>query len=469
MTDRALKIELFDQFARVAQAAASGRRVEIVDVLANGERSVEELSRQVAMSVANTSRHLHVLKEAGLVAATREGTRVRYRLASPAVFRFWVALRSLAAERLPGVQGLVEAYLGSREGLEAISGDELLARLRSGEPLVVVDVRPAEEYQLAHVAGAVSIPLAELEQRLRELPREREVVAYCRGPYCAFAPEAARTLREHGYAARYLSDGLPEWAEAYEALWSPIIRPVGERLIARLPLSSTTRSVVDIGTGAGALLPAIKRAAPSAVIVGVDRSQGMLRLAKDKHSGPLALMDVQNLALPANRFQVAVVAFVLFHLPYPEQCLAEVNRVLQRKGAVGTVTWGSENMAPANAVWDDELQAAGAQMLELPAVDNRACCDSAQKMTALLGNAGFGSIKVWSESIEHRWRPEVHFDYQVRSTSRQRLLSLTETDRAACLGRVRRRLSAADGEQYLYQGEVFMATAVKADHPSENC
>ena len=214
MTDRALKIELFDQFARVAQAVASGRRVEIVDVLANGERSVEELSRQVAMSVANTSRHLQVLKEAGLVAATRDGTRVRYRLASPVVYRFWVALRSLAAERLPGVTGLVEAYLGSRESLEAISGDELLARLRGGEPLVVVDVRPAEEYQAAHVAGAVSIPLAELERRLRELPREREVVAYCRGPYCAFAPEAVRTLREHGYAARYLTDGLPEWADA---------------------------------------------------------------------------------------------------------------------------------------------------------------------------------------------------------------------------------------------------------------
>jgi len=266
-----------------------------------------------------------------------------------------------------------------------------------------------------------------------------------------------------------LADRYTQRAEAYEALWSPIIRPVGERLISRLPLSSTTRSVVDIGTGAGALLPAIKRAAPSAVIVGVDRSQGMLRLAKGKHSGPLALMDVQNLALPANGFQVAVVAFVLFHLPYPEQCLAEVNRVLQPRGAVGTVTWGSENMAPANAIWDDELQSAGAQILELPAVDNRACCDSPQKMTALLGNAGFVSIKVWSESIEHRWRPEVHFDYQVRSTSRLRLLSLTETDRAACLDRVRRRLSAADGEQYLYQGEVFMATAVKADHPSENC
>jgi len=218
MTDRALKIELFDQFARVAQAVASGRRVEIVDVLANGERSVEELSRQVDMSVANTSRHLQVLKEAGLVAATRDGTRMRYRLASPVVYRFWVALRSLAAESLPGVKGLVEAYLGSREGLEAISADELLARLRAGTPLVVVDVRPAEEYQAAHIAGAVSIPLEELERRLRELPSEREVVAYCRGPYCAFAAEAVRTLRDHGYAARYLTDGLPEWADAHRGI-----------------------------------------------------------------------------------------------------------------------------------------------------------------------------------------------------------------------------------------------------------
>src|SRR2546421_9868050 len=135
MPDRATKIELFDQFARVAQAMASGRRVEIVDVLANGERSVEELSHQVAMSVANTSRHLQVLKDSGLVAATRDGTRVRYRLASPVVYRFWVALRSLATERVPGGQGLVGAYLGSRGGLEAVRGDELLARVKAGEPL----------------------------------------------------------------------------------------------------------------------------------------------------------------------------------------------------------------------------------------------------------------------------------------------------------------------------------------------
>ncbi len=227
MPDRAVKTELFDQFARIAQALGSGRRVEIVDILANGERSVEELSRQVAMSVANTSRHLQILKEAGLVAATRNGTRVRYRLASPVVYQFWVALRSLASERLPGVKGLAEAYLGSREGLEPISADELLARLRAGEALVMVDVRPTEEYQAAHVAGAVSIPLEELEQRLRELPRDREIVAYCRGPYCAFAPEAVRTLREHGYAARHLAEGLPEWAAAGHAVESATIGASG--------------------------------------------------------------------------------------------------------------------------------------------------------------------------------------------------------------------------------------------------
>jgi ubiquinone/menaquinone biosynthesis C-methylase UbiE len=265
-----------------------------------------------------------------------------------------------------------------------------------------------------------------------------------------------------------LADRYTQRAEIYDELWSPIIRPVGERLVARLPLSRSTRSAVDIGTGAGALLPAIQRAAPNALVFGIDRSQGMLRLAKEKHSGLLALMDVQKLALPANRFEVAVVAFVLFHLPYPNQCLAEVHRVLRPEGAVGTVTWGSERISPANVIWDEELQVAGAQVLELPATDNRDCCDSAQKMTTLLEQAGFVSISVWSESIEHRWRPEHHFDYQVRSTSRLRLLSLSAADRDACLSRVRDRLSGADAEQYVYRGEVFMATALKANHPAGN-
>ena len=133
MPDRGVKVELFDQFARVAKAVASGRRVEIVDVLTNGDRTVEELARQVGLSTANASQHLQVLKEAGLVAAEREGTRVRYRLASPAVYQFWVGLRSLAAERLPGVKGLVESYLGSQDDLEPMSRDELLARLEAGE------------------------------------------------------------------------------------------------------------------------------------------------------------------------------------------------------------------------------------------------------------------------------------------------------------------------------------------------
>lgn len=265
-----------------------------------------------------------------------------------------------------------------------------------------------------------------------------------------------------------LADRYTQRAEPYDALWSPIIRPVGERLVERLPLSSTTRSVVDIGTGAGALLPALQRAAPSAVIVGIDRSPGMLRLAKERYSSSLALMDVQQLALPANRFEVAVVAFVLFHLPHPEQCLAEVSRVLQPGGAVGTVTWGSEKEPLASAIWDDELQGAGAQVTALPAVDNRACCNSTQKMTALLEDAGFASIKVWTETIEQRWRPEEHFDYQVRMNARLRLQSLDAEEREACLHRVRARLSDADDEHYVYRGEVFIATAVKPDQPGGN-
>ncbi len=271
-----------------------------------------------------------------------------------------------------------------------------------------------------------------------------------------------------GQQTAMLADRYSQRAEAYDGLWSPIIRPVGERLISRLPLTAA-KSVIDVGTGTGALLPAIRQAAPSAAILGVDRSDGMLRLARDRHSGGwLALMDVQKLALPTNRFDAAVVAFVLFHVPSPERCLTEVNRVLKPGGTVGSVTWGTERVPMANAIWDEELEAAGAHYLELPATDNRACCDSAKKMRTLLGQAGFVSIKVWSESIEHRWRPEDHFDYQVGSTSRLRLQSLDVENRKACLRRVRDRLSGAEDEQYVYRGEVFVATAVKADYPAGN-
>ena len=189
----------------------------------------------------------------------------------------------------------------------------------------------------------------------------------------------------------------------------------------------------------------------------------MLRLARNRHSGPLALMDVQNLALRDNRFDAALVAFVLFHLPHPERCLSEVIRVLKPGGTVGTVTWGTETFPPANMIWDEELEAAGARVLELPAADNRACCDSPEKVMALLEQTGFISTRVWSESLEHRWRPEDHFEYQTRSSSRLLLQSLGARDREACLRRVRDRLSDLREDQYLYQGEVVMATARKAD------
>ncbi len=260
-----------------------------------------------------------------------------------------------------------------------------------------------------------------------------------------------------------LADRYSQRAEAYDELWSPVIRPVGERLIGHLPLNGA-RNIIDVGTGAGALLAVIQRAAPNAKILGVDRSEGMLRLARDRNSGPLALMDVQNLALRANRFDAAVVAFVLFHLPHPERCLNEVNRALKPGGTVGTVTWGAETFPLANTIWDEELEAAGARVLELPAADNRACCDSPEKMTALLEQTGFISTRAWTEALEYRWPPEDHFEYETRSSSRLLLQSLGARDREACMRRVRDRLSDLRDDQYMYQGEVVMATARKADN-----
>ncbi|GAC1661149.1 MAG: hypothetical protein PVS2B1_18840 [Candidatus Dormibacteraceae bacterium] len=258
-----------------------------------------------------------------------------------------------------------------------------------------------------------------------------------------------------------LADRYSLRAEAYDELWSPVIRPVGERLIGHLPLIGSSH-IIDVGTGAGALLAGIQRAAPNANILGVDRSEGMLRLARKRHSGPLALMDVQNLALSDNRFDAAVVAFVLFHLPHPERCLNEVRRVLKPGGTVGTLTWGPEKLPPANKIWDEELKAAGARVLELPAADNRACCDSPEKVTALLEQTGFKLTRVWSESLEYRWRPEDHFEYQTRSSSRLLLESLAAPERETCLRRLRVRLSNLHDSQYVYQGEVVMATARKA-------
>jgi len=199
---------------RAAKALASGRRIELLDVLANGERTVEALAGEAGLSVANTSQHLQILRQAGLVSSRREGTSVHYRLAAPEVFELWQTLRTLAASRLAEVERLAAAYLGSRDELEPLTREELTRRLQDGDDLVVLDVRPAAEYAAGHLPGAVSIPVGELRRRLVELPSDREIVAYCRGPYCAFAHEAVGLLRDEGFAARRLEDGLPEWQAA---------------------------------------------------------------------------------------------------------------------------------------------------------------------------------------------------------------------------------------------------------------
>jgi rhodanese-related sulfurtransferase len=214
MGDRSAKVALFDELARAAKALASGRRLELVDVLANGERTVEALAGEVGLSVANTSQHLQMLRQAGLVTTRREGTSIHYRLAAPEVFELWRALRTLAAGRLAEVERLAAAYLGARDELEPVTREELTRRLQDGDDLVVLDVRPAAEYAAGHLPGAVSIPVGELRRRLAELPGDREVVAYCRGPYCAFAHEAVAVLREEGVSALRLEDGLPEWQAA---------------------------------------------------------------------------------------------------------------------------------------------------------------------------------------------------------------------------------------------------------------
>jgi rhodanese-related sulfurtransferase/DNA-binding MarR family transcriptional regulator len=213
MGDRVAKDALYDAFAEVAKAMASGRRAEIVDVLAQGERSVEEVADELGQTVANTSHHLRALARAGLVRTRRDGTRIFYKLASERVVHLWTAMRVVAAEHVAGIERLADAYLGDRAGLEAISRGELQARLRRGD-VVVLDVRPAREYHAGHITGARSVPVAELRRALRSLPKDAEVVAYCRGPYCVYADDAVRELRRRGFGARRLEDGFPEWKRA---------------------------------------------------------------------------------------------------------------------------------------------------------------------------------------------------------------------------------------------------------------
>ena len=204
---------MFDAFASVAQALGSGRRAEIVDLLAQGERSVEEIANEISQSVANTSQHLHVLARTGLVRSRREGTRVFYRLASERVGDLWAAVRDVAVRHVAEVNQLADEYLGERDGVEHVSATELQERLARGD-VVVLDVRPEPEFKAGHIPGAQSVPVDALASLAPKLPRRREIVAYCRGPYCVYADDAVRLLQGRGFKARRLDVGFPEWRRA---------------------------------------------------------------------------------------------------------------------------------------------------------------------------------------------------------------------------------------------------------------
>jgi rhodanese-related sulfurtransferase len=208
VSGRAEKDALFEAIALMGKAFASPRRLEMLDLLAQAPRTVDELAKASDQSMANTSQHLQALHAAGMVTRAREGTSVRYALAGHEALSLWLALRDASVARLAEVERAAREYLG--EDVEAIGRDELIERLRRRD-VVLVDVRPGEEFAAGHIEGARSIPLDELQERLAELPADREVVAYCRGPFCAYAHEAVRQLRAEGRTARRLEDGWPEW------------------------------------------------------------------------------------------------------------------------------------------------------------------------------------------------------------------------------------------------------------------
>jgi rhodanese-related sulfurtransferase len=209
MGDRRAKAELFEQFALVGKAVANAKRLELLDVLGQGERSVEALAQAVGLKLTTASAHLQALRHGGLVRSRREGTRIFYRLAGDSVARLYVALREVAGEHRAETERAARAYLGE-DDLEPVGRDDLLARLRDGD-LALIDVRPRTEFEAGHIGGAISVPLDELIHRVSELPAELDVVAYCRGEYCVLAYEAVRVLRGSGRKARRMSGGMLEW------------------------------------------------------------------------------------------------------------------------------------------------------------------------------------------------------------------------------------------------------------------
>jgi rhodanese-related sulfurtransferase len=207
---RVFKNQLYEQFARLGKALASPHRLELLDVLAQCERTVEALAQETGMSVANASQHLQVLRAAHLVEVRREGVSMYYRLADESVFKMWQAVRTVGEAQLAEIDRVVQTFLQDRTRLQPMGAHELLRHL-SDDQIILLDVRPAEEYEASHLPQARSIPVTELEARLAELPADREIVAYCRGPYCVFADEAVALLRARGYSARRLEQGVPEW------------------------------------------------------------------------------------------------------------------------------------------------------------------------------------------------------------------------------------------------------------------
>ena len=207
---RRFKDSIYEQVARVGKAASAPKRLELLDLLCQGPRSVEALALQAGISLANASQHLQVLRGARLVDAEKKGLRVEYRLASEDVCQFFLTLRGLAESRLTEIDQVTREYFESRGAMEAVEGEELLRRVRDGE-VTVLDVRPAEEYRAGHIPGALSVPVSELKARLRELPKDREIVAYCRGPYCVMALEAVQLLRAKGFEAHRMEQGVVDW------------------------------------------------------------------------------------------------------------------------------------------------------------------------------------------------------------------------------------------------------------------
>jgi rhodanese-related sulfurtransferase/DNA-binding CsgD family transcriptional regulator len=201
---------IYEQFSRIGKAVASPRRLELLELLCQGERTVERLARQAGLSVANTSQHLQHLRAARLVEAEKSGLYVIYRIADPAVCEFFHAMRALAETRLAEMKQITREFMEDSGEFEPVDRQELLARVREGAA-TVLDVRPSEEYQAAHIEGAISVPLAELRRRLADLPRDQEIVAYCRGPYCVLAVEAVKILRAEGFRALRLEDGVHDW------------------------------------------------------------------------------------------------------------------------------------------------------------------------------------------------------------------------------------------------------------------